>query len=342
MTNPADILRAHYAQRCQGDLFLDAAQGGGINSENYLVRISAQDKSPALVLKSEVLGDNAPDWSSRLAFQQQVAQREPFVPQAVQTDDSQLGVELTGTLWRVLEYRPGSTFTGSEAEASSAASGLARLQKSIRDLPGTRPVSPLYAYLSAQELAQVFEQLSGPLGATEFGAQIKQLVSETLPALTERLQKIEARNDLPTGWVHRDFHSGNALFAQGKLTAILDLDSLATDFRMQAVAFAASRFAENDLQRLGAFLAAYHAVDSLTIGELQLMPDFIRREAVRRINWIIRVNVLQGQDLWRGDLQKQVDIVLQSHALDNAFAQSEGKLLNIIKRPANTTGSGKP
>lgn len=342
MTNPTDILRAHYAQRCQGELFLEAAQGGGINSQNYLVRIGAQDKAPALVLKSEVLGDNAPDWSSRLAFQQQVAQREPLVPQAVQTDDGQLGVELNGKLWRVLVYRHGNSFSGSAEEASSAASGLAHLHKSICDLPGAKQISPLYAHFSAQELAAVLEQLRGPLGATEFGTQVKQLVSEVLPPLTERLQKIEARNDLPTGWVHHDFHPGNALFAQGKLTAILDLDSLATDFRMQAVAFAASRFAGNDLHRLWTFLVAYHAVDPLTIGELQLMPDFIRREAVRRINWIIRVNVLQGQDLWRGDLLKQTGILTKAGELDATFTQPEGKLLGMINQPANTTGSGKP
>lgn len=342
MINPADILRTHYAQRCQGELFLEAALGGGINSQNFLVRIGAPDKAPTLVLKSEVLGDHAPDWRTRLAFQQQVAQREPLVPSTILTDDDQLGVELTTTLWRVLEYRPGSSYSGSAEEASSAASGLAHLQKSIRDLLGTRPVSPLYAHLSAQELAAVIEQLHGPLGATKFGTQVKQLVSEVLLLLTERLLKIEARNDLPTGWVHRDFHPGNALFAQGKLTAILDLDSLATDFRMQAVVFAASRFAGNDLQRLWTFLAAYHSVDPFTIDELQLVPDFIRREAVRRINWIIRVNVLQGQELWRGDLLKQTGILTKADELDAAFAQPEGKLLSLINQPTDTTGSGKP
>jgi Ser/Thr protein kinase RdoA (MazF antagonist) len=144
--------------------------------------------------------------------------------------------------------------------------------------------------------------------------------------------------DLPIDWVHRDFHPGNTLFANGRITAILDLDSLATDCRMQAVAFAASRFAGYDAKRIWAFLAAYHAVDPLIAGELRLVPDFIRREAVRRLNWIIRVNVLLGQDLWRGDLEKQAGYLTQANKLDKAFAAT----FITLKRKLEQHPSGKP
>jgi len=342
MSEAADILRAHYAQRCQGQLFLEAAQGGGINSQNYLVRVGSKDNEPAFVLKSEFLDKSPSDWRARLAFHQQVADREPLAPQGVLTDDGQPGKDVEGTLWRALEFRAGKPYSGSHEEALSAAKGLAQLHKNIRSLPGKKTVPALYDPLTPEESVDVLKQLNGPLESTDFGLLVKSLLTETLPPVLESIRQIDANKDLPISWVHRDFHPGNALFAQGRLTAILDLDSLATDFRMQAVAFAASRFAGNDVQRIREFLAAYHAVDPLTAPELKLVPNFIRREAVRRLNWIIRVNVLQGQDLWRGDLHKQADIVVQSHELDNAFARSEGELLKTINQPTIAASSGKP
>jgi len=342
MNEPTDILRAHYAQRCQGELFLEAAQGGGVNSQNYLVRLGSADAVPRFVLKLETLAGSATKWKDRLTFQQRVAQCEPLAPATIPADLGALGLEQAGKVWRLLEFRAGDFFSGSQPELISAAQGLAQLHTHIRSLPGTSPVSSLYNHLSADESAMVFRALDGPLGATPFGQQVKHLLTTTLPPATAAVEEIERSSSLPIDWVHRDFHPGNVLFAQGKLTAILDLDSLATDFRMQAVAFAANRFAGYDLEKLWAFLAAYHAIDPLTAMELKGVPDFIRREALRRLNWIIRVNVLQEQNLWREDLEKQAGILDKAKQLDTAFDQAHGALLKTITRQPAVSPSGKP
>ncbi len=342
MTEPADILRAHYAQRCQGELFLEAAQGGGVNSQNYLVRVGTNDTAPSFVLKSETLTGSATKWKDRLTFQQRVAQCEPLAPATIPSDLGALGLELAGKVWRLMEFRTGDVFSGSQPELISAAQGLAQLHNHIRCLPGASPVSSLYNHLSSDESAMVLQALDGPLGTTPFGQQVKHLMTTTLPPVTAAIEEIERRSFLPVDWVHRDFHPGNVLFAQGKLTAILDLDSLATDFRMQAVAFAASRFAGYDPEKLWVFLAAYHAIDPLTAMELKSMPGFIRREALRRLNWIIRVNVLQEQNLWREDLAKQAGILDKAKQLDTAFDQAHGALLKTINQTATAVSSGKP
>ncbi|MGV3757279.1 MAG: phosphotransferase enzyme family protein [Verrucomicrobiota bacterium] len=342
MSEPADILRAHYAQRCQGELFLEAAKGGGVNSQNYLVRLGSADAAPKFVLKSEALAGSATKWKDRLLFQQRVAQCEPLVPATIPADLGALGLEQAGIVCRLLEFRTGDVFSGSQPELISAAQGLAQLHSHIRSLPGGSPVSPLYDHLTPDESAKVLSALDGPLGTTPFGQQVKHLMTTVLPPVTVAVEEIERSSFLPVDWVHRDFHPGNALFAQGRLTAILDLDSLATDFRMQAVAFAASRFAGYDLEKLWAFLAAYHAIDPLTAMELKSVPGFIRREALRRLNWIIRVNVLQGEDLWRGDLEKQAGILNKVKQLDAAFDQAHGALLKTITRQPAISPSGKP
>jgi Ser/Thr protein kinase RdoA (MazF antagonist) len=271
-----------------------------------------------------------------------VAQCEPLAPATIPADLGALGLEQAGKGWRLLEFRAGEVFSGSQSELISAAQGLAQLHTHIRSLPGASHVSSLYDHLSADESAVVFQALAGQLGNTPFGQLVKHLLTTTLPPVTAAVEEVERSSSLPVDWVHRDFHPGNVIFAQGRLTAILDLDSLATDFRMQAVAFAASRFAGYDLEKLWAFLAAYHAIDPLTAMELKSVPNFIRREALRRLNWIIRVNVLQEQNLWREDLEKQASILDKAKQLDTPFDQAHGALLKTINQAAPATGSGKP
>jgi len=340
MINPADILRTHYAQRCQGELFLEAAHGGGINSQNYLVRTGDPASMPKFVLKVETLGESTAGWAEQVAFHQQVAECVSLVPPLISTDDKQTGFVADGKLWRLLEFRGGDIFSGTREELINAARGLALLQKNIRHLPGAKSISPLYDHFTEVEIEEILKILKDPAWKNTFGIKAGYQVQVTMPP--RLIQMIDENKDLMRGWVHRDFHPGNALFSGGKLTAILDLDSLATDFRMQAVTFAASRFAGNDIPRLWTFLGAYHTVDPLTAAELKLVPDFIRREAARRLNWIIRVNVLQGQNLWREDLDKQVNIIQRSQELHDVFAPSETELLKTINQAAAATGSGKP
>lgn len=342
MSEPGDILRAHYAQRCHGELFLEAAKGGGVNSQNYLVRVGSADAAPKFVLKSETLVGSATKWKDSLTFQQRVAQSEPLAPATITADFGALGFEQAGKVWRLLEFRSGDVFSGSQPELISAAQGLAQLHIHIRRLPSMSTVSSLYNHLSPDESAMVFQALDGPQGTTLFGQQVKRLLTTTLPPVTAAVEEIERSSSLRIDWVHRDFHPGNALFAEGRLTAILDLDSLATDFRMQAIAFAASRFAGYDFEKLWAFLAAYHAIDPLTAMELKNVPNFIRREALRRLNWIIRVNVLQEQNLWREDLEKQAGILEKVKQLDAAFHQAHGTPLKTIIRQPVVSPSGKP
>lgn len=315
MTEPADILHQFYTKRCSGAFMLEAAKGGGINSVNYLVRLENATAAPRYVLKGEALAEKQSpgDWQKRLERQKQVAELEPLAPQLIPADNGETGIVHAGWLWRLLAYRDGHPFPGTLGAVQSAAQGLASLHAHIRNLPGTGAISSRYDHLNKGELQQIREALNGAVGKTDFGRGALDLLENILPAITREVQTLEADASLPRGWVHRDFHPANALFSGDQLTAILDLDSLATDFRMQAAAFACSRFCSgHPPANIQQFLAAYAAIDPLTPHELTLYPRFVQREALRRINWILRVNLLEERDLWRGDLGKQTAILLSA------------------------------
>ena len=177
-------------------------------------------------------------------------------------------------LFRLIEFREGRPWPGGGVEAARA---LAQLHLALRDVPGELPFSERYAPL--------------PQAAKQ---------RPELPRWYREIEALETLSELPRGWVHHDCHPGNVLFSGGRVTAILDMDSLGTDFRMQAVAFAASRFGD-----AGSFLAAYREIDPLTATEVKSYQGFVRREAVRRINWILR----EGGEAWRGDLEKHLAVL---------------------------------
>lgn len=309
MSAPADILSRYYTARCSRGFSLAPAQGGGVNTVNHLVTLTG-DTAPAFVLKGEVepatpaaeaaLKDKAEQHS-------RVAQVEPLVPAILPAESGAWGVKADDWWWRLLEFRSGHSYTGTVNEQQSAAAGLGSLHQRIRSLPGSSPIPATYDLLSDSEKTELRRSLAGPGGETDFGRLAKSILDEVLDEATAAVRKLEANPSLQTSWVHRDFHPGNALFSADKLVAILDLDSLATDLRMQAVAFAASRFcAPGDTHSIWNFLTSYHRVDPLQFEEAMLYTDFVQREALRRMNWILRVNLLGGQNLWRGDLPKQL------------------------------------
>jgi len=261
--DPVAVLRAHFRHACPEPFELEPLAAGAINSRNWVVRVAG---TPRFVLKCGPLQESIGRYGE---FCRRVPLLPPLVAHAVQRPE----------LYRLSEYREGHAFPGTEAAIGNAARALATLQQALREVPGSAPQSARYAPLAGPELAAAGD-LAGRLAGwyREIGAL------ESLPGL-------------PRGWIHHDYHPGNVLFSGDRVVAVLDMDSLITDFRMQAVAFAASRFGGGRR-----FVEAYHAADPLTATELAQERAFVRREAVRRINWILR----DASGRWAADLDKHL------------------------------------
>lgn len=302
MTDPVAILNGHYYRRVGGLGVMGQAGSGETPCHVFFVGDGC--RPPHFVLKAVAATEFTSEWRRTLALHATVAARNRHVAPIVPTDDGGDGVCLDGVIWRLMVYLPGRPFCGSAAELCAAAESLARLHVAMRTLQGGPAVSRRYATLSASERAAVLASSAPNAEADPFWSRVRQLVGSELPRLAEEVHTIDRNPGLPVQLVHRDFHPGNVLFADGTVSGILDLDSLATDFRMQAVAFAASRFAGTEAGSFDTFIHAYHAVDPLQDQELSLAAQFIRREAVQRLHWIIRTNVLEGRDAWRHDLEK--------------------------------------
>lgn len=333
MRDPAAILRGYYRRACPGEFFLRTPDAAEINSRNFLVRLDSPEARPAFVLKVEVVESEAlraRRWQ-QAALLQRHAESEPLLPKLVPTDDGHPCGSADGEMFRLLKYCAGHAFPGGPTALAEAARGLARLHLGLRGEAAGQPASELYAPLNQAEQNAATVRLRAESPRSAFASRALAMMRGELPRAYAEISQLELLSVLPRGLVHHDFHPGNALFNGDRLVAILDLESLVNEWRGQAVAFAASRFAGLDSAgSLWRFLAAYHAVDPLLPAEARHCPHFIRREAVRRINWILRANVLAGQDRWRGELNKHTAALHAARRLDDAFALPDDAVLTRL------------
>jgi len=321
---PAEILRQHYS-RCSRERFtVRPVNAAGVNSRNWLVHLN-DEATPRFILKKKISHDaSLPEqWQSYLREYVLATRKTDLLPKLLPADDGELFVTDGDTLVRLFEYRVGGAFPGSSAALRAAGSALAQLHLAIRHR-AFNATSKLYLNLPAMEIAAALKSAKGDWAEVEFGRAAIQWLTQEAPALYAEIGFIESQTHFQRQPVHHDFTPHNSLFEGDCVAAVLDPDSLVSDFQMQAVAFAASRFSPE--KPAWDFLAGYHSVIPLAAGEARLFPAFVRREAVRRVNWILRTNLLQGRDCWRSDVSKHLRNIERTRAWDSEFALADDAL----------------
>lgn len=337
------ILRHWYRHVADEPLFVDQVSAREINSRNYLVRCGAPSTTPRFVLKEEVIQDEEALGLRlrKIRVHNQCSPNIEILPTLVETDDGTPWVLSGNLLYTLTEFCAGNAYRASSRAVAEAARGLARLHRLLRSTAESLPRASLYEDLSPSEIEVVIKKLHEESECSRFAEEVEVLIRGDLQTYYEEFhsalvdEEHPEEDNLPRELTHYDFHPANAVFRGDRLAAILDLDSIATDFRMQAVSFSCSRFAET--WGIWHFLGAYNQVDPLTVDEIRLYPLFVRREAVRRINWIIRVNILEGRDLWRGELDKHLKSIQQTQQSNMEFNQSDAEILMKMETASRST-----
>ena len=348
MRGLSGTLLDHYGHLVREPLFVEQVSAREINSRNYLVRCGSRSDAPRFVLKEEVVGDgeSLQTRMRKISLYDRLTPALSLLPALLRTEEGRPWVLSQGLLYTLFVFCPGEPYEEDVSSGADAARGLAKLHCLLRQCDESFESPADYDELTASGVGGVTSRLEASRPLSAFMAKVEALARGGLQAYYDEFHSVTAGRDLPSALVHYDFHRGNAVFRERRLAAILDLDSIATTYRMQSVAFACSRFAGAE----GAwhFLGAYHEIDPLTCDEIRSYPLFVRREAVNRLNWIVRMNVLKGQCLWREDLEKHLASIEQARALDATFNQPDAKLHDRMQKAladlgpeAGTEGTGE-
>ena len=336
MIVPVDIVRGHYAHVVSEPVFVEQVEAHEVNSANYFVRCGSETATPSFVLKRIVFQDHQTQEVRlrKIRHYARCARESALLPDQVITDSGNLWVEAANCVCSMMAYCEGHEYLPSAFAFVQAARALASLHQLFRLIEESFPHSPRRDDLAPEEMEVGVARLRQMEAGQDFVDIMLSLFRGELQSYYDEYQAPIEASDLPRGLIHWDFHPANAIYRGEQLVAVVDMDSIALDFRMQGVAFACSRFVDRSDQ--WRFLAAYHQVDRLRPDELRFYPAFVRREAVKRMNWIIRANVFEGLDMWRGELDKHCRNIESSRELRAEFDRSDAELLEQLESAVDT------
>lgn len=312
-----NVLCSNYAYLLEGDYNTRLLPGNHVNSRNYGVSALSEGDSYSFVLKEEKVTDarRYEEKTAKLHFYKRLCPKSELLPGIMETEKGDVFVFKDDRLYSLHEFRQGNPYNSTKQSIVNAAKGLARLHKLLGRSKGAFQRPRCYRSLSECEIEKSIHKVTEKRNKSSFEVRILEFLRGPLREHYEDISGSIGGLGLPGTLVHFDFHPGNAIFCGNRLEAILDYDSLMNEFRMQAVAFAASRFCAPF--NPWPFLAAYSEVDPLQRKELVLYPLFVRREAIKRINYLIRLNVLKQRDLWQGELSKHLFWIEKSRQLES-------------------------
>jgi len=186
-----------------------------------------------------------------------------------------------------IEHRKFELFRFTEATSSKISiSEIAQIAEKVAKLSLLN--IPFEPSALSKENSSSFIELEKGISAIQLNVfNINELFAER----TQRFTCIKNLN-LPKGLIHGNLNSGNVLFENGKLSAIIDFDSLSYDYLIIEIGIAINNFcySKNKLnpKLVQTFLTEYNALRKLSFEELSHLPCVIQYSAL-----VILYNSLQ-------------------------------------------------
>jgi homoserine kinase type II len=137
-------------------------------------------------------------------------------------------------------------------------------------------------------------QKLGPMVAARLPVADRILLMDTID---DHRALLKTNPELPTGVIHGDLFHDNALFYQGKLSAIIDIYNASTDYLLFDVAIAVNDWCIDANGCIvdtlaNALLLSYHQLRPFTLTEVQYWPKLLAVAAMRF--WLSRLESSLG------------------------------------------------
>lgn len=270
----------------------------GINSRNYIVELIIKDEIKKYILK--IISDSDDNFFKKIKIHNKLFNQNIKVPEIIKTRADHLFVEDKNQIYLLLKYYSGTQFKKRKSQIFSAAKNLALINNKLGEIDITLNRNSKYDNLNYEEIKKI-KKMSNL--NNEFESKIFSLC-DVLPKLYAKINnKLNEINKKQL--VYLDYHPKNVLFDDEEVLVIFDIDSIISSFEIQAVSFGLDRFCNNKIEEK-LFIKEYTKVNSNIKLDISLVPYFIQKEALHRINYIIRDYYFNNDNGWIFELDKHI------------------------------------
>ena len=308
-SNLENILYTYYLSSDQKISLIEPGVGHEINSRNLKINL---ERGESFYLK--IIDDFNEDKIKKIKIIDECYNDGIKVPKIIKNKEGKLVTIRENKLFLLTKCYKGEQFSFNSKEIFLAGENLALLNQKLAKYNLVLEREPLYDDLNQEEIDEVRDMIDskGIISDTK----IKNLV-DSLPDLYSDINNNIEPHKKNKQLVHIDFHPQNVLFKKNQLIVILDFDSILTSFELQSVAFACDRFSRN-IKDFVIFLDGYQKQgQKISVDEKKILPYFVGKEAISRINYIIRKQFFFKDKTWSFELYKHLKILKRMNHLKN-------------------------
>jgi len=315
MSNSEPLVQAMRAWASLGEVteVMPIGDEHGIHSLNYAVTVRKRHSGRKVLLK-RVPETDADALAQAMRVQAYCATAGAPVASVIPTDAG----ALVDGVFAVQAWCDGVAFDDSDAQVTSVGRALGAVHAALANCPAPFADDGVFADLSAGEIDAVLAAVANDDSA--FGRTVAEL-APGLAATHAALDQALAMAESPTQAVHLDCHPSNVLFDDRGRAVIVDFGNVFVRPRMLAAAFACHRVAGFAEDRVTGFFDAYHKAQSLNDAELSRYPSFVAKEAMRRVNKILRRHFFNDEPRWDFELPRQLGFAREAQAAASACAR---------------------
>jgi Ser/Thr protein kinase RdoA (MazF antagonist) len=227
-----DLLKTHYGI----DAVTVQPLSGGMMNQNFTVQTAEQ----TYVLKSYAMHLYKPAWIEQTCEAQELISAAGVpVPRVIRTQAGELLCQTENGFYLLNEFVAGHQHVRMKIPAKAAYEMGRTLGRMLEAFRAREDVTPYVLPATDQvveKLTSLLQEAERRRASKEVDEAIAQLLRYKLDAL-ERLPDLPAQlEDLPTQWVHGDYHEGNVIFdVEDRVAAVIDFDNLRCRPRGQEV-----------------------------------------------------------------------------------------------------------
>lgn len=218
-------------------------------------------------------------------------------------------------------YYEGHLYDGSVKELRELSNNIANLHKVLSTYPrrfnyvtDNKP----YRILTYSELGKISKGIRTKAKFLPIDKKVFRNISFIAECIDKDISEAEIMSKIksPKQLIHSDLHPKNVIFNKGKVSAIIDFNSLRIGKIEEDVAFASYRFASYKKRNVREiknyvtnFIDTYKKYHPITKERTKLICYFFRHITLQRLCYIIRMHYFKKSDLWISDFDKHLNLL---------------------------------